>query len=57
MEKFIGNHMIYTYENGWEYEIYIKTKIQLITVFIAEWWQEDGFATKSRYCEINRRCI
>jgi phenolic acid decarboxylase len=24
MENFIGSHMIYTYENGWEYEIYIK---------------------------------
>ncbi|MBD5022252.1 PadR family transcriptional regulator, partial [Xanthomonas citri pv. citri] len=21
MENFIGSHMIYTYENGWEYEI------------------------------------
>lgn len=26
MDKFIGSHMIYTYENGWEYEIYIKNE-------------------------------
>ncbi|MGA3882378.1 phenolic acid decarboxylase, partial [Bacillus pumilus] len=24
MDRFVGLHMIYTYENGWEYEIYIK---------------------------------
>ena len=24
MDQFVGLHMIYTYENGWEYEIYIK---------------------------------
>lgn len=24
MENFIGSYMIYIYENGWEYEIYIK---------------------------------
>lgn len=23
--KFVGKHMIYTYENGWQYEIYFKT--------------------------------
>lgn len=26
MEEFIGSHMIYTYENGWEYEMYIKNE-------------------------------
>lgn len=26
MDKFISDHMIYTYENGWEYEIYIKNE-------------------------------
>ncbi|GJM75134.1 hypothetical protein HMSSN036_73500 [Paenibacillus macerans] len=24
LKDFVGSHMIYTYENGWEYEIYIK---------------------------------
>ncbi len=24
VKEFVGSHMIYTYENGWEYEIYIK---------------------------------
>lgn len=24
LQGFTGSHMIYTYENGWEYEIYIK---------------------------------
>lgn len=23
-EKFLGKHFIYTYENGWQYELYIK---------------------------------
>ncbi|MGL4334976.1 MAG: phenolic acid decarboxylase, partial [Lactococcus garvieae] len=22
LKDFIGSHMIYTYDNGWEYEIY-----------------------------------
>ncbi len=26
MEQFIGSHFIYTYENGWEYEFYIKNE-------------------------------
>ena len=26
MKKFIGTQMIYTYANGWEYEIYIKNE-------------------------------
>ncbi|PSW06788.1 phenolic acid decarboxylase [Photobacterium lipolyticum] len=26
MKDFIGTHMIYTYANGWEYEIYIKNE-------------------------------
>ena len=37
MENFIGSHMIYTYENGWEYEIYIKMIIRSTIGFIAEW--------------------
>lgn len=24
LEEFLGTHMIYTYENGWEYECYVK---------------------------------
>ena len=26
MQKFLGAHIIYTYENGWEYEMYIKNE-------------------------------
>ena len=26
LEEFLGTHMIYTYENGWEYEFYIKNQ-------------------------------
>lgn len=26
MDKFIGSHFIYTYENGWEYELYVKNE-------------------------------
>ncbi|MGU3443772.1 phenolic acid decarboxylase [Bacillus cereus] len=26
LDSFLGSHFIYTYENGWEYEIYIKNK-------------------------------
>lgn len=26
LKDFIGSHMIYTYDNGWEYEIYIKNE-------------------------------
>lgn len=26
MEKFIGSHFIYTYDNGWEYELYVKNE-------------------------------
>lgn len=26
MKEFLGSHFIYTYENGWEYEIYIKNE-------------------------------
>lgn len=57
MENFIGSHMIYTYENGWEYEIYIKTTIQLIIEFIAEWLPDAGFEIRSEYCQTDRRRI
>ncbi|UYM80653.1 phenolic acid decarboxylase [Heyndrickxia coagulans] len=26
LEEFLGTHMIYTYENGWEYEFYVKNQ-------------------------------
>lgn len=26
MDKFIGSHFIYTYANGWEYELYVKNE-------------------------------
>lgn len=26
LQDFIGSHFIYTYDNGWEYEIYIKNE-------------------------------
>lgn len=26
LNEFLGSHFIYTYENGWEYEIYIKNE-------------------------------
>ncbi len=26
MEKFIGSHFIYTYANGWVYELYVKNE-------------------------------
>ena len=37
LKDFIGSHMIYTYDNGWEYEIYIKNEKQSITASMAEW--------------------
>lgn len=24
LEDFVGTHFIYTYDNGWEYELYVK---------------------------------
>ncbi|WP_158799247.1 phenolic acid decarboxylase [Pedobacter sp. L105] len=26
MEDFLGSHFIYTYANGWEYELYVKNE-------------------------------
>lgn len=26
LKDFIGAHMIYTYDNGWEYEMYVKNE-------------------------------
>lgn len=42
MEKFIGNYMIYIYENGWEYEIYIKNEniidYCIYSGMVVGWW-------------------
>ena len=35
LSGFIGKHLVYTYDNGWNYEIYIKMKIPSTTVFTA----------------------
>ena len=26
LSGFVGKHLVYTYDNGWNYEIYVKTK-------------------------------
>lgn len=26
MDNFIGSHFIYTYDNGWMYELYVKNE-------------------------------
>ncbi|MDN8848505.1 phenolic acid decarboxylase, partial [Staphylococcus aureus] len=26
LEDFLGTHLIYTYDNGWEYEMYVKNE-------------------------------
>lgn len=26
LDKFIGNHLVYTYENGWKYELYVRNQ-------------------------------
>lgn len=38
LSGFIGKHLVYTYDNGWNYEIYIKMKIPSTTVFTAARW-------------------
>ncbi len=32
---FIGKHLVYTYDNGWNYEIYVKMATPSTTVFTA----------------------
>jgi len=46
LEDFVGTHFIYTYDNGWEYELYVKNDIPLITVSMAEWSLAAGSKTK-----------
>ncbi len=35
LSGFIGKHLVYTYDNGWNYEIYVKTPTPRITEFTA----------------------
>jgi hypothetical protein len=42
LSGFVGKHLVYTYDNGWNYEIYVKNETTLITVFTAVSWQPLG---------------
>lgn len=42
LSGFVGKHLVYTYDNGWNYEIYVKTKPPLITVSTAVSWATAG---------------
>lgn len=35
LSGFIGKHLVYTYDNGWNYEIYVKMATPSTTVFTA----------------------
>ena len=35
LSGFIGKHLVYTHDNGWNYEIYVKTAPLWIIVFTA----------------------
>jgi phenolic acid decarboxylase len=35
LSGFIGKHLVYTYDNGWNYEIYVKNATPWITAFTA----------------------
>jgi phenolic acid decarboxylase len=37
LSGFVGKHLVYTYDNGWNYEIYVKNETPWITVFTAVW--------------------
>lgn len=37
LSGFVGKHLVYTYDNGWNYEIYVKTKTPRTTVFTVVW--------------------
>ncbi len=45
MDKFIGSHFIYTYENGWEYELYVKNEdtidYRIHSGMVGERWVRD----------------
>ena len=42
LSGFVGKHLVYTYDNGWNYEIYVKTRLLSTTVFTAVWWRTVG---------------
>ena len=42
LSGFVGKHLVYTYDNGWNYEIYVKMRPRLITVFTAVLWPTVG---------------
>lgn len=35
LSGFIGKHLVYTYDNGWNYEIYVKNGTTWIIAFTA----------------------
>ena len=35
LSGFIGKHLVYTYDNGWNYEIYVKTRRRWTIAFTA----------------------
>lgn len=45
MENFIGSYMIYMYENGWEYEIYIKND------YMIDYWIYSGMVGGCWVCD------
>jgi phenolic acid decarboxylase len=42
LSGFVGKHLVYTYDNGWNYEIYVKNETTLDYPFIAESWRTVG---------------
>ena len=42
LSGFVGKHLVYTYDNGWNYEIYVKMKTPSTTVFTAGWSETVG---------------
>ena len=33
LDDFVGTHFIYTYDNGWEYDLFLLTMASVIAVF------------------------
>lgn len=43
LSGFVGKHLVYTYDNGWNYEIYVKNEnTTWTTVFTVVWWATVG---------------
>ncbi len=42
LSGFVGKHLVYTYDNGWNYEIYVKNENTWTTVFTVVWWATVG---------------